>query len=96
MNEFDWKYNFNGVNGLTIDAGNVQTNSVTLNDARKPYGDTDIFTFAIDAKYLYYHCLLYTSGYGLDTMKRLTEKYHGSLQLECEGEMFMVKILLEN
>lgn len=35
-------------------------------------------------------------GYGLDTMKRLTEKYHGSLQLECEGEMFMVKILLEN
>ncbi len=54
VDEFGWKYNFNGVNGLTIDAGNAQTNSVTLNDARKPYGDTDIFTFAIDAKYLYY------------------------------------------
>lgn len=35
-------------------------------------------------------------GYGLDTMKRLTEKYHGSLQLACEGMEFTVKILLEN
>ncbi|GEM_PF-5457290 len=35
-------------------------------------------------------------GYGLDTMKRLTEKYHGSLQLACEGVEFTVKILLEN
>ena len=31
VDEFGWKYNFNGVNGLTIDAGNAQTNSVTLN-----------------------------------------------------------------
>lgn len=35
-------------------------------------------------------------GYGLDTMKRLTEKYHGSLQLACERLEFTVKILLEN
>lgn len=35
-------------------------------------------------------------GYGLDNMKMLTEKYNGSLVLECEEAEFAVKILLEN
>lgn len=51
VDEFGWKYNFNGKTGLTIDAGNVKTNSVTLKDARM---DTWTFDFAADKNYLYY------------------------------------------
>lgn len=54
VDEFGWKYNFSGTSGLTIDAGNVKTNSVTLQDARKPESEGDTFGFVIDQKYLYY------------------------------------------
>lgn len=54
VDEFGWRYSYDNKNGLIIDAGNVKTSSVTLQDARKPKHREDIFDFAIDKQYLYY------------------------------------------
>ena len=53
VDEFGWKYNFNGKNGLTIDAGNIKTNSVILKDVRTQDNNNE-FDFTIDKNYLYY------------------------------------------
>lgn len=48
VNEFGWNYNFTNQTGLTIDATNIKTSSITLNDSRTN------FSFTADRNYLYY------------------------------------------
>ena len=35
-------------------------------------------------------------GFGLENMRVLTEKYHGTMLLECDDNFFQVRIVLEN
>ena len=52
VDEFGWKYQFDNKNGLVITADNMQTESVTLNDAYS--GEYSMFSYAVNGDYLYY------------------------------------------
>ena len=56
VNEFGWKYSFDGKSGLNISASNPKTTTVTLTDGRKTNNNflRDDFQFTIDNNYLYY------------------------------------------
>ncbi len=52
VNEFGWKYQFDNKNGLVITSDNLQTESITLKDARD--GEFTKFSYAVNGDYLYY------------------------------------------
>ena len=52
VDEFGWNYQFDNKNGLVITADNMQTESVTLNDAYS--GEYSMFSYAVNGDYLYY------------------------------------------